>query len=205
MHDYSNSGHEQSLATSTSLLVRAREMNTQAWDQLAKLYTPLVYTWCRRRGLKPADAHDVVQEVFLAVSKSLPDFQNDKPGQSFRGWLKEISRCKIADHFRRVCKGADAIGGTNHMQVLDAVPFNSENGDVEASHEADQSLLMTTAINLIRTDFDETTWRAFEMLVLEGRTVSDVAEELGKSKEAIRQANYRVRKRLREEFDDLLA
>ena len=52
-------------------------------------------------GLQGADADDVRQEIFHAVSVSLPAFHRDRPGDTFRGWLRGITRNKLLDHFRR--------------------------------------------------------------------------------------------------------
>src|SRR5436309_658081 len=53
------SGGDLSGSTSTSLLARLRARDRDAWSRLAKLYGPLVYGWCRRRGLRAEDAADV--------------------------------------------------------------------------------------------------------------------------------------------------
>ena len=63
-------------------------------------YTPLVCRWCLRGGVKSADVEDVVQEVFHAASTHLPQFRRDRPGDSFRGWLRGIAHNMVLQHFR---------------------------------------------------------------------------------------------------------
>jgi DNA-directed RNA polymerase specialized sigma24 family protein len=50
-----------------------------AWQRFADLYVPLVYDWMRRAGLRPSDALDVTQNVFLSVARSQGGFA---PAQS---------------------------------------------------------------------------------------------------------------------------
>jgi RNA polymerase sigma-70 factor (ECF subfamily) len=65
-------------------------------------------------------------------------------------------------------------------------------------------LLVGRALDVIRRDFNETTWAAFHGLMVEGRSAADVAAELGMSVNAVWLARHRVVRRLREELDGLL-
>ncbi len=67
-------------STSSSLLNRLREGESEAWQRLARLYTPLVYAWCRRFHLSGEDTADVLQEVFRAVHGGLSSFRHDCAG-----------------------------------------------------------------------------------------------------------------------------
>src|SRR5262249_48830287 len=91
-------GDSKGSATSLTLLERVRRRDQAAWERLVSLYTPLVYHWCLRHGLQPADAEEVSQEVFLAVARGIGDFRHDREGDSFRGWLRTITRNKVCDH-----------------------------------------------------------------------------------------------------------
>src|SRR5947209_3757789 len=88
-------------ATPVSLLERVRAHETGAWRRLVELYQPLVGSWCARAGLRGADAEDVGQEVFAAAAAGLDGFRRDRPGDTFRGWLRGITRNHVALHFRR--------------------------------------------------------------------------------------------------------
>src|SRR5437879_4069636 len=109
-------------ATSPSLLDRARQNAPGAWDRLVERYAPLVYHWCWRGNLGPEDAADVFQDVFRAVAEHLVDFRRDRPGDTFRGWLRTITRNKIRDHFRRLDGEARAAGGTDAQLRLHDLP-----------------------------------------------------------------------------------
>src|SRR3954467_15472366 len=99
--------------TSRSLLERVRADDAAAWDRLVALYAPLVLHWCRRWDLQDQDSADVFQEVFQAVARHIADFRKDNEGDTFRGWLRTITRNKVRDHFRRAGRQPCGAGGTD--------------------------------------------------------------------------------------------
>ncbi len=59
-------------ATRQSLLVRLKDpRDEQAWSEFVAIYTPLVDRLARAKGLQPADAADLAQEVFRAVAGAI--------------------------------------------------------------------------------------------------------------------------------------
>src|SRR5262249_6259988 len=99
-------------SASTSLLQRLKAREDAAWQRLTYLYGPVVYGWCRHKGLSPEDAADVRQEVFLAVARSIAGFRRERPGDSFRGWLWTITLNKVRSLRGRGANPAPAVGGT---------------------------------------------------------------------------------------------
>ena len=190
-------------AVGSTLLERLRAGRTDAWERLARLYGPTVYVWCRRAGVPEADAADVSQEVLAAVARHLADFRRERPGDSFRGWLWTITRNKVRDHWRRHVDQVKASGGTTAQEVMNQVP---EDGlpESEAGADGQASDLYRRALELIRSEFEERTWKAFLMVTMEGRLPADVAAALGMTPGAVYIAKSRVLKRLREEFGDLI-
>src|SRR5689334_21567666 len=109
------------LATSLSLLQRARARDQSAWDRLYYLYRPLVLHWCSRWGVRHEDADDVAQEVFRELADSLDTFQQDRPGATFRGWLRGVTRHRLLMHFRRADRQIPAEGGSAALSRLEEV------------------------------------------------------------------------------------
>src|SRR5579884_2791736 len=73
--------------TPVSLLVRLRAPGAPAWQEFVALYTPLLYTWARRKlGLGSEDAADLLQDVFVLLVRALPTFEYDAT-KGFRRWL----------------------------------------------------------------------------------------------------------------------
>jgi RNA polymerase sigma-70 factor, ECF subfamily len=160
------------------------------------LYTPLVYRWCRRRGLQQADAEDVVQEVFRTVLTRIHDFRRCRPGDSFRGWLWTIAYHKLGDHFR--ASAGRAAGGPEHLEPAAVAPPDSDSGGTDGAAAG----LCRRACELVRGEFEERTWQAFWGVAVEDRRPADVAAALGLSVNAVYLAKSRVLRRLREELGE---
>ena len=194
---------QQTESTSHSLLRRAREYDTAAWERLTAVYSPLVYQWCRRSGLQSSDAADVVQEVFASVATSLDRFRKDRPEDSFRGWLWTIAKNKTRDHFRARARGAEAKGGTTAQLQLESLPENPPSDASDSTGEHLHSKLARRAVALMKTDFAENTWRAFWLTAVEHQPAASVAEQLDMTVAAVYMAKSRVLRHLRKEFAGL--
>lgn len=186
-----------------SLLQRACAKDEGAWGQLLHLYGPLVQRWCKRADLQDEDTADIFQETFRAVAHDLTSFSPTRSIGSFRSWLRTIVRSKIVDHFRRRQRQAVGAGGTDAQMHLAAVadPLSAESEEEAA---AEGALVAQRALQLIKPEFSAPNWRAFEMVALEGKSAVEAAELLNLNPQAVRQANYRIRRRLRSVLQGLL-
>src|SRR5262249_481502 len=117
-------------ATSLSLLERVRANDPEAWRRLVALYRPLVQFWCSRGGVNATDADAVAQEGFAAAAAGLSQFHRDRPGDTFRGWLRAITRNQILLLYRRNQGRPQAAGGSdawkNLQEVADPLPGPGE-------------------------------------------------------------------------------
>ncbi len=196
------SGGSQSIGS--SLLLRLKTQDREAWRRLVHLYGPVVYSWCRYADLRADDAEDVGQEVFQAVAKSIGSFRRERPRDTFRGWLWTITHNKLRDYWRRRASQPEAVGGSTAQQALLQVPADESDDSAPATPLEERGPLFRRALELIRTRVEERTWQAFWRVTVEGRAVDDVAAELGMRPGAVYVAKSRVLQRLREELGDLL-
>jgi RNA polymerase sigma-70 factor, ECF subfamily len=196
----SDGGRPSSTATSRSLIERARARDGAAWEQLVALYAPLVLYWCRHGGLDEADAADVFQEVFQSVAAHLGGFRRERSGDTFRGWLRTITRNKVHDHFRRRRREPAGVGGSEARAMLTQLPeaVPPEEGSAAGAEGA----LIRRALDMIRGEFEARTWQAFWRTAVDGGCAADVAAELGMSPGAVRVAKSRVLQRLRTQLGD---
>jgi RNA polymerase sigma-70 factor (ECF subfamily) len=185
--------------TSSTLLERARRQDPLAWGRLVDLYTPLVWRWCRRLNVKPDDTEDVCQEVMRAVHRALPAFRRDQPGQSFRAWLRTITRRKVFDQWQK-WSPAGATGGSDVVDRLNEVadPGTDTTPELASELELELGVLYRRVVKVIRAECEEKTWTAFSRVVIEDEPVPEVAASLGMSTNAVYLALSRTRKRLRE-------
>jgi RNA polymerase sigma-70 factor, ECF subfamily len=187
---------------SSSLLLRVKGREQAAWDRLVHLYTPLVYSWCRRVGLQEADALDVGQEVFETVWRKIHHFRREQLKDSFRGWLRVITRHKVIDFYRRK-QDEDLRGGDVLALAQQELCSKLPDPDLETD-SAEATLIYHRAAALIQNEFDEKTWLAFRAVVMEGRTPTDSAAAFDMTVNAVYLAKARVLKRLRQEFEDVI-
>lgn len=187
--------------TSTSLLVRAQNDQQDAWNRIVALYAPLVFKWCVAWGLSPHDAENVGQEVFSSVARKLKDFER-RPAQSFRGWLKTISRNKYVDFIRREANATRGTGGSEGLEAIAKISIPIEEEQAEISKERFE--LYHRAVNLIQYEYSERDWLAFQRVTVDGASALDVSKELGVSTNSVYLAKSRILKRLREEFCDII-
>lgn len=189
--------------TSTGLIDLIRSRDDEAWRRLVRLYGRLVYYWCASAGLGDADRADVFQEVFRAVDQGIGNFQRKRAGDSFRAWLRTITKSKIVDQYRRKSREPDGVGGSDTYKQLLSSPDQLDADFELADDESEPRLLVQEAIELIRDEFEHRTWLAFWRTAADGIPTAVVSEELGMSTAAVRKAKSRVLRRLRDEFAGL--
>jgi RNA polymerase sigma-70 factor, ECF subfamily len=189
--------------TSLTLLQRIRDKDASAWQRVTALYGPLVYYWCARDGVRGEAADDLAQEVFLAAFTSLERFRRDQPGDTFRGWLRGITRHHVLMYLRQQRDRPRAAGGTDARRRLEGMPAAAAREGADDSPEQLHALYRR-ALELIRTDFEERTWQMFCLAVLEERPLDEVASRFGVTANTVRKTKSRVLLRLRAEIGELI-
>jgi RNA polymerase sigma-70 factor (ECF subfamily) len=183
--------------TPPSLIERLRERgDEEAWTRFVKLYTPLVLYWARRLGLRNPDAADLVQDVFVVLVQKLPEFRYD-PHKSFRAWLRTV----VVNKWRENSRRAGPALGAGEAGLSDLAGLDDPEAFGEAEH---RQYLANRALQLMQTDFQPATWKAFCAHVIDGCPAVEVARELGLSVKAVYLAKARVLRRLRQELDGLM-
>ncbi|MFV2069124.1 MAG: RNA polymerase sigma factor [Pirellulales bacterium] len=182
-------------------MIRIRSNDEDGWRRLVRLYGPLVVRWCRRMGLAEANAADVSQEVFQAVTTQIGQFRRERPTDSFRAWLYGITRNKVRDVWRKQADSPAAIGGTTIQHRFQQMPDHYDADLKDAPQEFQE--VLRRAMDLVQVEFTEKSWQAFWQVTIDGRKPSDVAADLEMSAGAVYIAKSRALKRLREELDGL--
>ncbi len=177
-------------------MLRLRDpKDDEAWRTFVDTYTPLVYAYCRRRGLQDSDVADVTQEVMAQVLRSISDFSYRAERGRFRDWLGTVTRTKIVRFLSkdaRAGKGGDAVNAEIARQA------EGPESDTLWT-EAFRARVLEVAMQRSRPDFEETTWKMFERSWVHDETAQSVARELQVPVESVYVARSRVLKRLRAE------
>jgi RNA polymerase sigma-70 factor (ECF subfamily) len=188
--------------TSLTLLQRLRDNQPEAWRTMVQLYTPLIAHWCARGGVRGPDAEDVVQEVFRVAATSLDRFRLEREGDSFRAWFRGITRKILLAHYRRTDREPQAPGGSDALEQLHEVADAASTASEEEDPPSELQALRLRALELVRGQVEERTWRAFWLTAMEGQSPVDIAASLGVSSTAVRMAKSRVLRRLKEQFGE---
>ncbi len=189
-------------SVSSTLLKLLKTDDPNAWRRLLRLFGPVVYGWCRQTGLQSHDASDVGQEVFRAVAAGISRFQRERKGDSFRGWLWTITRSKIQDHWRRRQSRPEARGGSSAREQMERIPAPDWHESADSTDGG--ASVSRRALEFLRAEFGERTWRAFWRTTVGRQRPEEVAAALGTTVNAVYLARSRVLRRLREEFGELL-
>ncbi len=86
------------MITDELLVYRARDGDLRAYEVLIQRYQDKVYNLAARMINNREDAHDLVQETFIQIYKSLRHFRGDC---SFGTWLYRVATNKCLDFLRR--------------------------------------------------------------------------------------------------------
>ena len=188
--------------TRASLLVQLRDgTNHAAWQEFIKLYGPVVYGFARKRGLQDADAADLMQEVMRSVSAAIGRLDYDRNQGTFRGWLFTITRNKIFTFLSARRIRPQGSGDTTTNRLLEQ---HADGEDGSQAWELEyQRRVAALAMEHVKGEFQESTWRAFWLTAVEGRAVGDVTRQVGLSAGAIYVAKSRVLARLKEEVETM--
>lgn len=188
--------------TQDSLIAQLQDAgNTAAWDSFALIYRPVVYRLARARGLQPADADDLSQQVMMSVARAIPQWQRD-PQARFRHWLARIARNAIVNALTRGRQDR-AAGGSEFICVINNLP--DEQDEFESQVEIEyQRQVYRHAAEIVRDQVQEDSWRAFVLTVVEGQPIALVADQLGKSIGSIHAVRSRIMRRLQNTVRELM-
>jgi RNA polymerase sigma-70 factor (ECF subfamily) len=158
--------------TSKSLILRIRDASdTDSWSQFDTLYSPIVRSYCRRRGVQEADVDDLVQEVMVSVSKAIRSFEYDASKGRFRGWFGTIVANKLKTFRSRQLAGREHLDLSFECTSLDA------NGAVWDAVFCQQIFHM--ASKNVRDRVEPMTWSCFKATWMDNEVATDVAKRLG--------------------------
>jgi RNA polymerase sigma factor (sigma-70 family) len=196
--------------TSPTLLRRAADwQDTPAWRELFRRYDPLLRRWSRSYLLDDSQVAEVCQRIWVELADRLGSFRYD-PGRSFRGWLRDLCRCRSIDYLRvqrreRLrLENLDAEAG--HSQPVWEIerddPDEPSGGDTHRDFLLREAELAQAAV---RAKVESRTWEVYWRIAIEEKTIAETAVAFGMTYTGAFAAYSRVDRRLREEGKRRLA
>jgi RNA polymerase sigma-70 factor (ECF subfamily) len=181
-------------STRTTLLTRVFEgIDPSAWTEFHDRYGDLIRGFAVRQGLQPADCDDVVQEVLLALTKSVKRFEYDPARGKFRSYLKTLVIRTIFRKSRQERGRAGLADIEVQAERTTADPARSAIWE----HEWRQHHVRR-AMQRLKSDFSDQDRMAFSLYVMQGGSAAQTAEALGMSIDQVYQAKSRILRRLSE-------
>jgi RNA polymerase sigma-70 factor (ECF subfamily) len=180
------------------------ETRESAWRTFLERYRPLIFGWCCRSGLSPADADEITATVLANLVKAMMQFVQ-APGHRFRSWLRTVVTNEVLTLWRqRARRPADRGSGDPniHRRLEEEEAPGSLNELVEHLDETLQRDLERGEIVVARVKERlkrPETWQAFWLTAIEGERAADVAQKLNMRVSAVFMAKQRVSLMLREE------
>lgn len=180
------------LTTHETLLARLDgKSDSQAWRDFCDRYGELIRRFALRQNLQPADCDDVLQEVLITLTRSLPEFQYDPAKGRFRAYLKTVVLRAVFKRFRQKRGEGPLVDIERAVTRLAADPDTEEVWEDEWRRHH-----MRLAMKTIVTEFNATDVAAFETYVGQQVAAQETAQRLGISIDQVYQAKSRIMKRL---------
>ncbi len=187
--------------TRRSLIVRLQGDDAErAWGEFLTVYEPFLRHLVTRLGVPQRHTADVVQQVLLAIANSVDGWTDDGRTASFRRWLATVARNIVIKFMNRERRQVGGHGGTELVDLLEQVPATP---DREQVHKYEHELIVWAA-EQVRAEFIDTSWAAFWATTIDGRSVPDVAADLGVSPGSIYMSRSRIMARIRRKVDEVL-
>jgi RNA polymerase sigma-70 factor (ECF subfamily) len=199
---------ENLLPTRYSLLSRLHNWEDQeSWRDFFDTYWRLIYALAIKAGLTEAEAQDVVQETVIAVAKDIHKFKRARTLGSFKGWLRQIIRWRIADELR-------TRAPATAEELLLATDTAAEAGPEEIADPAGSALealwneewrqnLFDAAVERVKNRVKEEHYQMFDLYVVKQWPVGKVAKALGVNIGQVYLAKHRVAGLIKKEIQQL--
>ena len=196
------------LATRRSLVERLGDWNdSKRWQQFFDSYWKLIHSAARKAGLTETEAQEVVQETLITVAKKIERLQYDPAIGSFKGWLLNITRWRIADQFRKrnpaQQRGSLGNEDTARTRTIERIP-DPAGFDLDAAWDEEwQRNLLQAASTRVKKKVSAKQYQIFDCYVMKQWPVQKVAKELRVSAAQVYLARHRVGALLKKEVAKL--
>ena len=207
---------DELIPTRATLIHRLKDWQDQAsWQDFFDTYWKLIYGVAVQGGLTNAEAEDVVQQTMISVAKHMPTFKYDPALGTFKTWLLNQTRWRIADKLRQRRSHVvyhDFNADQDHSEeslandkqtrslpnALEVAP------DLEKVWEAEwEKNLLAAATAKARRRVDPQQYQIYDCHMNKGWPVERVAQAFGMTVNHVYVAKHRVAELIKEEAERL--
>ncbi len=198
---------DRSFATRRSLVDGlANWDDRRRWQDFDRLYSKLIYGFARRAGLSDAEAHDAVQETLLTVARRADGFHYDPARGSFKGWLLQIARWRVADQFRKRLPSQPHANNDTARTATIARAMDPAGPELEAVWSTEwHRALLDAALLRVKRKVSPRQYQIFDCYVVKEWPAQRVQRDLGVNMAQVYLAKHRVAALLKKEVEALQA
>ena len=196
------------IPTRRSLLSRLKNWdNEDSWRDFFNTYWRLIYDFAIKAGLDDAQAQDAVQETIISVANQMKGFKYDPALGSFKGWLLQVTRRRVADQMRKRYRtgevGALQADDPAVAAMLASLP-DASGFHLEAVWEEEwRKHMADAALEKVKRQVRPEQFQMFDFAVLKSWPVAKVAEALGVTITQVYMARHRIGKLVKKEIQRL--
>jgi len=198
-HGQEREGGDRSVYTTrASLLQRLKDpQDAASWKEFFHLYSPLLASYARARGLSADLAEEIVQQCMVTLAEHLKTFEYSKDKGGFKSWLRTMANRKVIDLLKK--RHVPAVDLAALEQVQSREPAADEVWEAEwRKHH------LMYCLKLVKQEVAPNTYQAFDCYVLKEWPVERVAQTLGVSANKVYVAKTRIEKKLRRKMLELI-
>ena len=189
-------------ATRRSLLTRLKDhADHEGWQQFFDTYGGVIHGVAMKAGLTSTEADEALQETLLSVAREMPGFRYDASRGSFKGWLFQIARRRVADQFRKRERQwrHEAPPTSNLDETID--PATDPLGrDWDEEWRRNQ---VQVALERVKARVSPRQWQMFDLGTLQEWPTDRICALLGVNAAQLYMAKMRVGRLLRSELGAL--
>lgn len=187
-------------SSDATLIGRIRRGDDRAFEVLYQRYHRRIHAYVLGMVKDHGRAEDMTQEVFLSALRRMRETEQPL---AFKPWLYQIAKNSCIDAFRRSKRAEevsydadDGLAPADHSKLV--APTASPDAVVAAKQDLDS----------LCGAFGGLSATHHEILVLrelEGLSYQEIGARMGMSRPAVESTLFRARRRLTEEFDDIVS
>ncbi len=174
------------VATDISL-ERARQLDGDAWSQIYDQFYPRVYAFLLTRVRDGMLAEDLAADVFVNALRAINSYE--ERGLGLATWLFRIAQNRLTDHLRR-----SAARPSDSLDALEEHEQPSDSASAPSGDEHSARLDLHSALMRLSPEQRQIVHLRF----VEGLTSLQVASILGKTEAAVKIAQHRALKALKQ-------
>jgi RNA polymerase sigma-70 factor (ECF subfamily) len=189
------------LPTRASLLLRLKDLDDhRSWGDFYDTYWKLIHAVATKSGLTESEADDVVQETMIAAAKKMPEFQYTAGKDSFKGWLLQLTRWKVADQFRKR-PPMKLPSGVRKTDVMARVPDPAGGVLDDLWEEEWQENLLKAAMKRVKRQVPSQHHEVFVLYVIKELPPEKVAVSCGIEVADVYRIKHRISALLKKEIE----